>query len=94
MNPYRWIILVFGMLAYQLLRARSNYTGIARFVSADLGLDKASLGVMGAAFSAYAAGRAVGRGRRPLGQPTSRRHQDLSDRGDHLGLLDEPPTAS
>jgi sugar phosphate permease len=48
---YRWIILVFGMLAYTTsFFARSNYTGIAKFVSADLGLDRASLGVMGAVF--------------------------------------------
>jgi MFS transporter, OPA family, sugar phosphate sensor protein UhpC len=59
MIAYRWIILVLGMLAYTTSYfARSNYTGIARFVSADLGLDKASLGVMGAAFFyAYAAGQ-------------------------------------
>ena len=39
------------MLAYTTsFFARSNYTGIAKFVSADLGLDKASLGVMGAVF--------------------------------------------
>ena len=48
---YRWVILVLGMLAYMTSYfARSNYTGIAKFVSADLGLDKTSLGVMGAAF--------------------------------------------
>lgn len=48
---YRWIILIFGVLAYTTSYfARSNYTGIAKFVSADLGLDKASLGVMGSAF--------------------------------------------
>src|SRR5213596_1632733 len=48
---YRWIILIFGMLAYTTSYfARTNYTGIAKFVSADLGLDKASLGVMGSVF--------------------------------------------
>lgn len=48
---YRWIILIFGMLAYTTSYfARTNYTGIAKFVSADLGLDKASLGVMGSIF--------------------------------------------
>jgi len=54
---YRWIILALGMLAYATSYfARSNYTGIAKFVSADFGLDKAALGVMGAAFFyAYAA---------------------------------------
>lgn len=39
------------MLAYTTsFFARSNYTGIAKYVSADLGLDKTSLGVMGSAF--------------------------------------------
>src|SRR5881296_1641240 len=48
---YRWVILIFGMLAYTTSYfARTNYTGIAKFVSADLGLDKASLGVMGSVF--------------------------------------------
>jgi sugar phosphate permease len=47
------------MLAYTTsFFARSNYTGIAKFVSADLGLDKASLGVMGAVFFySYALGQ-------------------------------------
>lgn len=49
--PYRWIVLIFGMLAYTTSYfARTNYTGIAKFVSADLGLDKSSLGVMGSVF--------------------------------------------
>src|SRR5262245_33492505 len=58
-TTYRWVILILGMLAYTTSYfARSNYTGIAKFVSADLGLDKASLGVMGAAFFyAYAVGQ-------------------------------------
>src|SRR5262249_24212751 len=58
-TSYRWIILVLGMLAYTTSYfARSNYTGIAKFVSADLGLDKSAHGVMGAAFFyAYAAGQ-------------------------------------
>ncbi|HYR84122.1 MAG TPA: MFS transporter [Terriglobia bacterium] len=48
---YRWIILIFGMLAYTTSYfARSNYTGIAKFVSADLGLDKSMLGAMGSVF--------------------------------------------
>ncbi len=48
---YRWIILIFGMLAYTTSYfARTNFTGIAKFVSADLGLDKAALGVMGSVF--------------------------------------------
>src|SRR5436190_8992566 len=48
---YRWVILIFGMLAYTTSYfARSNYTGIAKFVSADLGLDKSMLGAMGSVF--------------------------------------------
>ncbi len=47
------------MLAYTTsFFARTNYTGIAKFVSADLGLDKSSLGVMGAVFFySYALGQ-------------------------------------
>ena len=48
---YRWVILIFGVLAYTTSYfARSNYTGIAKFVSADLHLDKAALGLMGSVF--------------------------------------------
>jgi sugar phosphate permease len=48
---YRWIILVFGMLAYTTSYfARTNYTGIAKYVSADFQLDKAAIGVMGSVF--------------------------------------------
>src|SRR5580692_3657402 len=56
---YRWVILIFGMLAYTTSYfARTNYTGIAKFVSADLHLDKGALGLMGSAFLfAYAVGQ-------------------------------------
>jgi OPA family sugar phosphate sensor protein UhpC-like MFS transporter len=48
---YRWVILIFGMLAYTTSYfARSNYTGIAKFVSADFGLDKGALGLLGSSF--------------------------------------------
>jgi MFS family permease len=48
---YRWVILIFGMLAYTTSYfARTNYTGIAKYVSADLHLDKAALGLMGSVF--------------------------------------------
>jgi sugar phosphate permease len=48
---YRWIILLFGMLAYTTSYfARTNYTGIAKYVSADFQLDKAAIGVMGSVF--------------------------------------------
>src|SRR5262245_20361616 len=39
------------MLAYTTSYfARSNYTGIAKFVSADFGLDKGALGLLGSSF--------------------------------------------
>jgi MFS family permease len=48
---YRWVILIFGMLAYTTSYfARTNYTGIAKFISADFALDKAALGAMGSVF--------------------------------------------
>jgi sugar phosphate permease len=48
---YRWVILIFGVLAYTTSYfARSNYTGIAKFVSADFGLDKGALGLLGSSF--------------------------------------------
>jgi MFS family permease len=48
---YRWVILCFGMLAYTTSYfARSNYTGIAKFVSADFALDKGAIGLLGSVF--------------------------------------------
>jgi MFS transporter, OPA family, sugar phosphate sensor protein UhpC len=48
---YRWVILTFGILAYTTSYfARSNYTGIAKFVSADFHLDKGALGLLGSVF--------------------------------------------
>src|SRR5262245_58006557 len=48
---YRWIILIFGMVAYTTSYfARSNHTGIAKFLSADFGLDKGALGLLGSSF--------------------------------------------
>src|SRR2546426_8578628 len=48
---YRWVILIFGMLAYTTSYfARSNFTGIAKFVSADFGLDKGAIGLLGSVF--------------------------------------------
>ena len=48
---YRWVILIFGMLAYTTSYfARTSYTGIAKFVSADFHLDKGALGLMGSVF--------------------------------------------
>jgi sugar phosphate permease len=56
---YRWVILIFGMLAYTTSYfARTNYAGIAKFVSADFGLDKGALGLLGSVFLyAYALGQ-------------------------------------
>jgi MFS family permease len=45
------MILTFGIVAYTTSYfARSNYTGIAKFVSADFGLDKGALGLLGSSF--------------------------------------------
>jgi len=39
---YRWVILVFAVLAYATSQAaRLNYTGIQKFIVEDFGLDKA-----------------------------------------------------
>jgi len=51
MPAYRWVILVFGILAYATSHfARQNYTGIQRFMQADFELDRGMLGLLGAAF--------------------------------------------
>lgn len=51
MPAYRWVILVFGILAYATSHfARQNYTGIQRFMQADFDLDRGALGLLGAAF--------------------------------------------
>jgi MFS family permease len=48
---YRWVILFFGMLAYTTSYfARSNHTGIAKLLSADFGLDKGAMGLLGSSF--------------------------------------------
>jgi sugar phosphate permease len=48
---YRWVILVFGTLAYTTsFFARSSYTGVVKFISADLQLDKSQIGLMGGVF--------------------------------------------
>src|SRR5689334_12756161 len=48
---YRWVILVVGMLAYTTsFFARTSYTGVAKFIAADLHLNKSDLGMMGSAF--------------------------------------------
>src|SRR5215467_8276491 len=48
---YRWVVLVVGMLAYTTsFFARTSYTGVARFIAADLHLSKSDLGIMGSVF--------------------------------------------
>jgi sugar phosphate permease len=48
---YRWVILIAGILAYTTSYfARSNYTGIAKFVSTDFALDKGAIGLLGSVF--------------------------------------------
>jgi len=76
---YRWVILIFGMLALPQLLRPVNYTGIAKFVSADLGLDKSMLGAMGSVFFyAYALAQMPwGVSFGPVGQPKSSRACDL-----------------
>jgi sugar phosphate permease len=49
--PYRWVILACCVLAYSSsYLIRWSYTGLAPFIREDLQLDKAALGVLGAAF--------------------------------------------
>jgi MFS family permease len=49
--PYRWVILAVGILAYGTSQfSRQNYAGVQKFIAADLGLDRGTLGVMGSAF--------------------------------------------
>ncbi len=48
---YRWTILACCVLAYATSHlVRWSYTGLASYISADLRLDKAQLGLLGAAF--------------------------------------------
>ena len=63
---YRWVILIFGVVAYTTSYfARSNYTGIAKQVSLDFGLDKGDLGLLGSSFLyAYALAQMPWRTRR------------------------------
>ncbi len=50
-SSYRWVILGFGILGYAAtLFARQNYSGVQKFIAADLHLDKASLGLLGSVF--------------------------------------------
>lgn len=50
-HSYRWVILVCGILAYATsYLTRWSYTGLASFISEDLQLDKADLGLLGSAF--------------------------------------------
>ena len=53
---YRWIILGIGILAYGATQfSRQNFTGVQKFIAADLALDRGELGVLtGAFFYSYA----------------------------------------
>jgi MFS family permease len=48
---YRWVILVFSILAYATSQfSRQNYSGVQKFIAQDLALDKAALGLLGSTF--------------------------------------------
>lgn len=50
-HSYRWVILACGVLAYATsYLTRWSYTGLAPFISEDLQLNKADLGILGSAF--------------------------------------------
>jgi MFS family permease len=50
-SPYRWVILIFGILGYAAtLFARQNYAGVQKFIAADIHLDKAAIGLLGSVF--------------------------------------------
>lgn len=50
-SAYRWVVLGFGILGYAAtLFARQNYSGVQKFIAADVHLDKASLGLLGSFF--------------------------------------------
>src|SRR5262245_44420501 len=48
---YRWVILIFGILAYSTRQfARQNYGGLQKFIASDFSLDRAALGLLGSVF--------------------------------------------
>ena len=50
-TSYRWIILIFAILAYSTSQfARQNYGGVQKFIAADFNLDRAALGLLGSVF--------------------------------------------
>ena len=50
-TAYRWMILGVGILAYGATQfSRQNFTGVQKFVAADLSLDRGALGLMASAF--------------------------------------------
>ncbi len=50
-HSYRWVILACGIIAYATsYLTRWSYTGLASFISDDLALNKADLGILGSAF--------------------------------------------
>ena len=50
-EAYRWVMLAFAILAYGTSQfSRQNYTGVQKFIAADLHLDRAAIGLLGSAF--------------------------------------------
>ena len=50
-SAYRWVILCAAILAYGTSQfSRQNFTGIQKFIAADLQLDRGSLGLLASVF--------------------------------------------
>src|SRR5471030_2755157 len=50
-NGYRWVILAAGILAYGTTQfSRQNFTGIQKFIAADLHMDKGAIGLLASVF--------------------------------------------
>ena len=50
-SAYRWVILCAGILAYGTSQfSRQNFTGIQKFIAADLHLDKGAIGLLASVF--------------------------------------------
>jgi len=50
-SNYRWVILAAGILAYGTTQfSRQNFTGIQKFIAADLHIDKGAMGLLASVF--------------------------------------------
>jgi MFS family permease len=50
-SSYRWVILAAGILAYGTTQfSRQNFTGIQKFIAADLHMDKGAIGLLASVF--------------------------------------------